>query len=94
MFLRKLARKPLVQSDSLADLLGQITSAGRKQRMTAAAIAVRAGLAPETISRMKARKSADFGAVERMAAVVGLQLTLMPKQADRAQRIAAGAFFD
>lgn len=89
-----MARKPLIQSDSLLELLNQITAAGKKQGLTAAAIAVRAGLAPETISRMKARKSADFGAVARMASVVGLQLTLVPQQADRAQRIAAGAFFD
>ena len=92
--LRKLARKPLIQSAPLLDLLGQITSAGKKQGMTAAAIAVRAGLAPETLSRMKARKSADFGAVERMAAVVGLHITLVPQQANRAERVSAGSFFD
>ncbi len=92
--LRKLARKPLIQSDLLLDLLNQITSAGKKQGMTAAAIAVRAGLAPETLSRMKARKSADFGAVERMAAVVGLQITLVPQQTNRAERVSSGSFFD
>lgn len=92
--LRKLARKPLIQSDPLVDLLGQITSAGKKQGLIAAAIAVRAGLAPETLSRMKARKSADFGAVERMAAVVGLQLTLVPIQTSRAERVSSGSFFD
>ncbi len=92
--LRKLARKPLIQSDPLLDLLNQITSAGKQQGMTAAAIAVRAGLAPETLSRMKARKSADFGAVERMAAVVGLQITLVPQQANRAERVSTGSFFD
>jgi lambda repressor-like predicted transcriptional regulator len=92
--LHKLARKPLIHSDPLVDLLGQITSAGKKQGMTAAAIAVRAGLAPETLSRMKARKSADFGAVERMAAVVGLQLTLVSIQTSRAERVSSGSFFD
>lgn len=92
--LHKLARKPLIQSAPLFDLLGQITSAGKKQGMTAAAIAVRAGLAPETLSRMKARKSADFGAVERMATVVGLQLTLVPIKTSRAERVSSGSFFD
>lgn len=89
-----MARKPLIQSAPLFDLLGQITSAGKKQGMTAAAIAVRAGLAPETLSRMKARKSADFGAVERMATVVGLQLTLVPIKTSRAERVSSGSFFD
>lgn len=92
--LRKLARKPLIHSDQLVDLLGQIKSAGKEQGMTSAAIAVRAGLAPETLSRMNARKSADFGAVARMAAVVGLQLTLVPIQTSRAERVSSGSFFD
>lgn len=77
----------------LLDLLDQVTSSGKAQNMTAAEIAVRAGLAPETISRMKARKSADFGAVERMAAVVGLELKLTPA-ASKAAKVASGSFFD
>jgi hypothetical protein len=91
--LLKLARKPLTPSDALLELLGQVTSSGKSQNMTAAEIAMRAGLAPETLSRMKARKSADFGAVERMAAVVGLELKLVPA-ASKAAQVAGGAFFD
>lgn len=75
------------------DLLVQIETAGKAQAITAGNIAIRAGLAPQTISRMKARKSGDFGAVERMAAVVGLKLTLVP-QSSKAGRIASGTFFD
>lgn len=75
------------------DLLNQVTAAGKAQNMTAAEVAVRAGLAPETLSRMKARKSADFGAVERMAAVVGLELKLAPA-ASKAEKVASGSFFD
>ena len=75
------------------DLLNQITTSGKSQSMTATEIAVRAGLAPETISRMKARKSGDFGAVERMAAVVGLELKLAPA-ANKASKVASGSFFD
>lgn len=89
----KLANKPLTQSDLLVDLLGQIVAAGKEQNMTAADIAIRAGLAPQTISRMKARQSGDFGAVANMAAVVGLKLTLTAKSS-KAGRIAAGAFFE
>lgn len=89
----KLAKKPLTQSELLVDLLGQIVAAGKEQNMTAADIAIRAGLAPPTISRMKARQSGDFGAVANMAAVVGLQLTLTDKSST-AGRIAAGAFFE
>lgn len=89
----KLAKKPLTQSGLLVDLLGRIVAAGKAQNMTAADIAIRAGLAPQTISRMKARQSGDFGAVENMAAVVGLELTLTNKSS-AAGRIAAGAFFE
>lgn len=89
----ELAKKPLTQSEFLVGLLGQIVAAGKAQHMTAADIAIRAGLAPQTISRMKARQSGDFGAVANMAAVVGLQLTLTHRSSV-AGRIAAGAFFD
>lgn len=89
----KLAKKPLTHSDLLVNLLGRIVAAGKEQNMTAADIAIRAGLAPQTISRMKARQSGDFGAVANMAAVVGLQLTLTHKSSP-AGRIAAGAFFE
>jgi len=74
-------------------LLGQIVAAGKAQGMTASEIAVRAGLASTTISRMKSRRSGDFGAIERMAAVVGLQFTLAPA-ASIAARVASGSFFD
>lgn len=89
----KLAKKPLTQSDLLVDLLGQIVAAGKAQNMTSADIAIRAGLAPQTISRMKARQSGDFGAVANMAAVVGLELALTDKSST-AGRIVAGAFFE
>lgn len=90
----KLPRKPLIQSDALADCLLQIVTAGRQQGLTAADIATRAGLAPETVSRMKGRRSGDFGAVEKMAAVVGLQFALVPRLVTSAKRITDGAFFD
>jgi transcriptional regulator with XRE-family HTH domain len=90
--LRKLARKAQNTSDSLADFLAQIVKAGKEKDMTAAEIAARAGLAPQTISRMKARKSGDFGAIERMAAVVGLRFELTGKTS-QAARIARGEFF-
>ena len=77
----------------LVGLLNQVTAVGKMQNLTAAEIAVRAGFAPETLSRMKARKSADFGAVERMAAVVDLELKLTPA-ASKAAKVASGSFFD
>lgn len=88
-----MAKKPLTQSDLLVDLLVQIEAAGKAKSMTAGNVAIRAGLAPQTISRMKARTSGDFGAVERMAAVVGLKLALVA-QSSKASSIAAGTFFD
>ena len=77
----------------LVGLLNQVTAVGKMQNLTAAEIAVRAGFAPETLSRMKARKSADFGAVERMAPVVDLELKLTPA-ASKAAKVASGSFFD
>lgn len=48
---------------------------------TAAALARVAGVAPETISRIRTRDTADFNTVARLAAAAGLELALVPARA-------------
>jgi len=55
-------------------------------------LAIRAGAAPETLSRMKSRSNGDFGLVARLARVAGLRLTAVPDN-DTLEALERGEFF-
>ena len=58
-------------------LLNEILATGKRQGLTQSLIAERAGLAAETLSRLKKADDVRLSSLQRLAAVVGLRLTLV-----------------
>ena len=56
--------------------LRQITAAASAQGLSRRALALRAGVRPETVSRIATRGTCDFATLERLANAVGLRLGL------------------
>lgn len=61
---------------SAAALFARITDSARAQGLSRRALAERAGLRPETLSRIASRGTCDFATLERLAAAAGLRLTI------------------
>jgi transcriptional regulator with XRE-family HTH domain len=59
-------------------LLAKIFQAAKERNISQKELAIRAGITPETLSRMKTRGSGDFGVINEMAIMTGLRLTLVP----------------
>ena len=59
-------------------ILNQIFEMAKQSKIPQKELAVRAGISPETLSRMKNRGSGDFKVLNNMAHMVGLRLTLAP----------------
>lgn len=59
-----------------AALYSRIVEAARAQGLTRRGLAQRAGLQPETLSRVAARGTCDFATLHRLAEAVGLRLTI------------------
>ncbi|WJW76602.1 helix-turn-helix transcriptional regulator [Thiohalobacter sp. IOR34] len=74
-------------------LLEQILAAARERGLTQQQLASRAGITPETLSRMKKRGSGELTTIERLAAIVGLRLSLLPDD-DRLEALRQGRFFE
>lgn len=79
-------------NDRVRALLEQILAAAKEQGIPARELAVRAGIAPETLSRMKGRGSGDAAVLDALARVVGLRLALVPDD-ERIEAIRSGDFF-
>lgn len=76
-----MARRSFHEPDTVRQLLAQITVAAAAQGLDEQALAKRAGVAPETLSRMKTRGHGDFGLLVRLARVVRLKLVAVPDDA-------------
>ncbi|MFV2059115.1 MAG: helix-turn-helix domain-containing protein [Gammaproteobacteria bacterium] len=83
-----------VQKAAFSAIVNQIIAAGKAQqpRITAKELATRAGITPETLSRMKNRGSGDYSVIDAMARIVGLRLSLEPND-DTQAAIRKGEFF-
>ncbi len=79
-------------NDRVQALLEQILAAAKGQGILAKELAVRAGITPETLSRMKRRGSGDAAVLDGLARVVGLRLALLPDD-ERLEAIRSGDFF-
>lgn len=86
--------KSQVQKDAFSNVVNKIIAAGKQQQppITAKQLATRAGISPETLSRMKNRGSGDFSVIDAMARIVGLRLSLEPND-DTQAAIRRGEFF-
>ncbi|OGA00199.1 MAG: hypothetical protein A2Z44_07445 [Betaproteobacteria bacterium RBG_19FT_COMBO_58_11] len=59
-------------------MLDEILLTGKSQDLPAYELAQRAGVTPETLSRIKKRGHGDWAVLNRMAKTVGKRLTLVP----------------
>lgn len=60
------------------ELLTTILETGRAQGLSQKVVATRAGVPEETLSRMKGRQSIKTDVLQKLADVVGMQLSLTP----------------
>ena len=65
-----------MDASSLNQTLLLITSAAAAKGLTRRALALRAGVRPETVSRIATRGTCDFATLERLAQAAGLRLGL------------------
>ncbi len=77
---------------TLSELLEQILAHAKAQGIVGKDLAVRAGIAPETLSRMKSRGTGDASVLLALAQVVGLKVVLVPDD-ERLEAIRSGVFF-
>ena len=61
---------------TVSGVLARITEAARSQGLTRRALAQRAGVRPETLSRIATRGTCDFATLDRLAAAAGQRLGL------------------
>lgn len=83
------------RSPDVSALITEIILAGKAMTppITAGEMALRAGISPETLSRMKRLGRGDIAVVIDLAAIVGLQLKLSHNDSVR-EKLLTGAFFD
>ena len=63
-------------AQSAASVLSRITAAARASGLSGRALAQRAGVRPETLSRVATRGTCDFATLERLARAAGLRISL------------------
>jgi len=80
------------QSQAFTEVLDRILEAAKTQGMRQKDLAVRAGIAPETLSRMRHRGSGEFGLINALAQVVGLRLDVVPDNETLAALLAKRLF--
>jgi len=73
-------------------LLEKILEAARDQRIGEGQLARRAGITPESLSRMKRRGDGRLSVLARLGRIVGLRLSLVPDD-DTLEALRRGEFF-
>ncbi len=81
-----------IHKNTFNQVLDKIFQAAKERNISQKELAIRAGISPETLSRMKTRGSGDFGVVNEMAIMTGLRLTLVP-DGDTLNAIREGKLF-
>ena len=82
----------LNEASTVRHILDAILGVAAGKKLKEKDLAQRAGLRPETLSRMKRRGTADFTLINRLAHVVGMKLAAVPDD-DQLERIQKGNFF-
>lgn len=85
-------RRSFAEPRAFAGVLDQILAEAARLGLDESELARRAGAAPETLSRMKARGNGDFGLLARLARVAGLRLTAVPDD-EALDALRRGEFF-
>lgn len=73
-------------------IFDQIQAEAKRQGVSSAELARRAGLLPQSVSRMVRSGSATLGNVDALAGALGMKLALAPRS-DLAQALLAGTLF-
>jgi hypothetical protein len=74
----------MAEPSAAAATLARIAAAAKSRGLSRRALALRAGVRPETVSRIASRGTCDFATLERLAAAVGLRLELHDETAQTA----------
>ena len=82
----------LNDANTVRHVLDAILGVAEVKKLKEKDLAQRAGLRPETLSRMKRRGTADFTLIDRLARAVGMKLAAVPDD-DQLERIQQGNFF-
>jgi len=83
----------ITQNDSVvASLVAEILDQARARGWSQAVLARRASLPDSSISRIKRTGRADLETLSRLAAAVGLRLTLVP-DSDYTEKVSRGELF-
>lgn len=85
-------RRTFAEPEAFTRVLDQILAAAAQSGLDESELARRAGAAPETLSRMKARGNGDFGLLARLARVAGLRLAVVPDD-EALEALRRGEFF-
>ncbi|WP_303902780.1 hypothetical protein [Thiohalomonas denitrificans] len=85
-------RRSFAEPETFQRVLRQILQAAAERGIDESELALRAGAAPETLSRMKTRGNGDFGLVTRLAQVAGLRIAAVP-DSDALESLQRGDFF-
>lgn len=85
-------KKAYPKSETLLALINEIIDRAAERHISEKDLALRAGIQPETLSRMKSRGAGDLGVVDRMARIVGRKLTLVP-DSELLEKLQKGDFF-
>ncbi|MFP5506018.1 MAG: hypothetical protein ACLGH6_07450 [Gammaproteobacteria bacterium] len=85
-------RRSFAEPRAFAGVLDQILAEAARLGLDESELARRAGAAPETLSRMKARGNGDFGLLARLARVAGLRLAAVPDD-EALDALRRGEFF-
>ena len=85
-------RRSVAEPEAFRHVLDQSISAASERGINEQQLAARAGAAPETVSRMKARGNGEFGLLVRLARAAGLRLTVVP-DSDTLEALQRGEFF-
>lgn len=80
------------QQEAFVRLLNEVIERGYEQGMDGKTMAKRLPISPETLSRMKNRKNADFATLDALGRLVGLRLAYVPDD-DALETIRKGEFF-
>ena len=88
-----MARHAIREPEAFERLLSEILRrAAGDGNISEGELALRAGIAPETLSRIKSRRDASLGLMIRLAKIVGLRLTLVPDD-ETLEALERGEFF-
>ncbi len=82
----------LNKNEAFLSMLAEAIAMGREAGMSEGEMATRAGITPETLSRMKKRGYGDWTIIDALARIVGKRMSLVPDDSTL-ESLRRGEFF-